>query len=219
MCTSSGQITPFLPIEEPAMVPCSEISDVGTPLVSPETGIPFGIVCAHCGVSWRARQSGKRFSKRIRKMRSSILAPGLSMGMGVGEKSGKVQRTRSNLVLREKNVEAVGEEQAEYVAVRFSGGMCLCGRVIELGEAFCFQIRGSERVDEKERVFREMWAGRGISRGWYTTEELRAKGHGMGEVRLIGGRVVHVNPLRGNPVVDREARESWEEKCVSKGWV
>lgn len=227
-CTSSGQVKPFLPIEEPAMVPCGEIGDDGGPLLpggsSPthEKGIPFGIVCPACGLSWRAREFGKRFSKTLRKTPSLSL----SQAMRRAPVEHKLRRSRSSvcLVNHKRIVTPPGEglgKQADYVAVRFSGFVCLCGEKMGLAEAFCFQIVGADQEDERCKEFRSLWEAKSeVDRvGWSTTEELRGKGHGEEVLRLAGGKVEHPNPLKSAPVVDKMARDSWEEKCKAKGWV
>ncbi|KAF1974056.1 hypothetical protein BU23DRAFT_638739 [Bimuria novae-zelandiae CBS 107.79] len=219
-CTTTGQVKAFLPIEEPAMVPCGVIGDSGKPIEEPEKGIPFGIVCPACGLSWRAREFGKRFSKTLRK------TPSLSLNQAVRRApvEGKLRRTRSSLVLgNNRIVTPPGMEmpkQAEYVAVRFSGITCTCEHNINLKAAFCFQVVIADQEDETERIVKEMMkAGLegSYAAGWTTDPELQEKGHGTPMLKL-GGSVEHPNPLRSSPVMDQFARESWEQKCLRLGW-
>ena len=41
---------------------------------------------------------------------------------------------------------------------------------------------------------------KGPDRGRYIDEEVLAMGHDDKEIKLFGGRIVHPNPLRSNPV-------------------
>ncbi|KAJ4344844.1 uncharacterized protein N0V89_012588 [Didymosphaeria variabile] len=229
-CLTSGQVKPFLPMNEPAMVPCGNAASAAEG--EPGNEIRFGIVCPSCGLSWRAREFGKRFSKTLRKMPSVSL----NRAVHLAPVEGRLRKSRSTLVLGNKRiVTPPGKEvpkQAEYVAVRFSGVNCTCGTTISLDSAFCFQIVGEQVTerDRKQKEFWGLWVKEGNSVGWTTTPELKEKGHGTAMLRLgkvepgnehegVSWRVEHPNPLRSAPVVDKTARDSWEEKCDREGWV
>lgn len=246
-CTITGQVKPFLPMDEPAMVPCGATSHAPAPggpqkekdkdKDKAKQELRFSIICPSCGLSWRARELGKRWSKTLRKMpsvslhhaRASHLAP-----------EHRLRKSRSTLVLGNKRIitppGSAGERQAEYAAVRFSGVNCTCGTTVVLKAALCFQIvavevevggwermweremgGGRDDVDGKEKTVWGQWAREGSLVGWTTTPELEEKGHGTPTLKLLGGE--HPNPLRSSPVVDRLARDSWEEKCDKEGWV
>lgn len=211
-CTMSGQVKAFLPIEEPAMVPCGDFGHDGV-----LSRIPFGIVCPACGLSWRVREFGKRFSKTLRKMNSMSL----SQAVRLAPVESKLRKCRSTLVLGNRRiVTPPGKglaKQAEYAAVRFSGIVCTCGHGISLKSAFCFQIVGEQQLDEREKEFRGLWRAEGYWAGWTTTPELHEKGHGTATLKI--GKVEHPHPLRSAPVLDRMARELWEERCDKEGWV
>ncbi|OAG00683.1 uncharacterized protein CC84DRAFT_321829 [Paraphaeosphaeria sporulosa] len=235
-CSIAGTVKPFLPMDEPAMVPCSYMStSTSNPASSSEPGkanekeeLRFGILCPACGLSWRARELGKRWSKTLRKM------PSVSLQARRLAPEHRLRKSRSTLVLGTKRVITppgiASDKQAEYAAVRFSGVPCTCGTTIRLRAALCFQIvvlEGGEqiRVDEKEMVVdgrmemdggekTVMWEGSLVA--WTTTPELQEKGHGTPTLRLLEGE--HPNPLRSSPVVDKMARDSWEEKCDREGW-
>ncbi|KAL5413145.1 hypothetical protein PMIN03_003921 [Paraphaeosphaeria minitans] len=249
VCSIAGRVKPFLPMDEPAMVPCSSSgsgsssSSSSSPDASGSSDasgkqkdtekeeLRFGILCPACGLSWRAREFGKRWSKTLRKMPSVSLQHVRAAHL-VPEH--RLRKSRSTLVLGNKRIITppghTGEKQAEYAAVKFSGVGCTCGTTITLGAALCFQIfvvEGGERkeADGKEMVEAKMKIGgeeksdmwKGSSVGWTTTPELKEKGHGTPTLRLLGGK--HPNPLRSSPVVDKMARDSWEEKCDKEGWV
>lgn len=232
-CKVSGQVKPFLPMTEPAMVPCGDSTfnsdrandngkGKGKATTTKANELRFGIICPSCGLSWRARESGKRFSKTLRKM-PSVSLHRATYPAPPGEN--KLRKSRSTLVLGNKRIvtppgTATPAKQAEYAAVRFSGVTCTCGTNIELVSALCFQIVG-EQVDQREREAERkekgLWVKAGNSVGWTTTPELKAKGHGTPVLRIRG--VEHPNPLRSCPVVDKNARDSWEEKCDREGWI
>ena len=205
------------------MVPCGEVSDTGTPLVAPATGIPFGIVCHVCGVSWRAREFGKRFSKTLRKM------PSVGLGVAVGrrEVERRVRRVRSSFVVGnggggkkgevlgrtggdgggevEAEAEAEGAKmQAEYVAVRFSGIVCGCGGRMEIGEGFCFQIVGVER-----EVGKEMGEEREVEKGMEKEMEMMVKKKAVEEEE---------EPKEEEDESQKAFRELWKGKGWSMGW-
>ncbi|KAJ4301312.1 hypothetical protein N0V90_003403 [Kalmusia sp. IMI 367209] len=193
-CSISGTVRPFLPIEEPAMVPTTTVT-TALAETSKDKSIAFGIICLCCGLSWRAREIGNRYTKTLRKM------PSLQINKGrLAPLEGRLRKSRSTLALGNKRVVTPpGVEmpkQAEYATVKFSGVQCTCGTSIDLG-ALCFQIVG-EQVDENVRAFHRVWVRVGKQPGWSTTEELLAQGHGEAVVRIRG--VVHPNPLRSYPV-------------------
>ncbi|KAL1595944.1 hypothetical protein SLS60_009634 [Paraconiothyrium brasiliense] len=214
-------------MNEPAMVPCSDAASAAE-----GTELRFGIVCPACGLSWRARELGKRFSKTLRKMPSVSL----NRAVHLAPVEGRLRKSRSTLVLGNKRIVtppgAALPKQAEYVAVKFSGVNCTCGAVINVESAFCFQIvgeQGSER-ERRQKEFWGLWVQKGDSVGWTTTSELKEKGHGTPMLRLgkvepenedegVTWKVEHPNPLRSAPVVDKMARDSWEEICDREGWV
>ncbi|KAF2440864.1 hypothetical protein P171DRAFT_434611 [Karstenula rhodostoma CBS 690.94] len=222
-CTTAGQVKPFQPMDEPAMVPCGDVSsgsDGGPEKAKEKEELRFGIVCPECGLSWRARELGKRWSKTLRKMPSVSFSRSVHLAP-----EHRLRKSRSTLVLGNKRIITppgnAGPKQAEYAAVRFSGVNCTCGTTVTLKSALCFQIVGvqvevREQVDGREKTFGGLgWEGSAV--GWSTTPELKEKGHGTPTLKLLGGE--HPNPLRISPVVDRMARESWEEKCDKEGWV
>jgi hypothetical protein len=221
-CKTAGQVKPFQPMDEPAMVPCGPASP-GTAIPPGDdtakekrTELRFGIVCPACGLSWRAREFGKRWSKTLRKM------PSVSLGRNAHLAPPALRKSRSTLVLGSKRIitppGAAGLKQAEYVAVRFSGVSCTCGTTVTLKAALCFQIVGAQMDEnESEGEGEGTWVWKGSLVGWTTTAEFKEKGHGTPVLRILG--VEHPNPLKSAPVVDELARNSWEKKCDRKGWV
>lgn len=217
------------------MVPCGSTYDASTsqaaetaPKEKEKGELRFGILCPSCGLSWRAREFGKRWSKTLRKMPSVSLHPARGAHLAPEH---RLRKSRSTLVLGNKRVITppgnAGAKQAEYAAVRFSGVDCTCGTTITLGAALCFQIvkmevdsgasdQGSEHGGTDPGVEASpKWEGSSV--GWTTTPEFKEKGHGTPILRLLGGK--HPNPLRSSPVVDKTARDSWEGKCDREGWV
>lgn len=186
-CSTAGVVKPFLPIEEPATVPtCTANRDVD-----------FGTVCSRCGLSWRARESG-RFKKQLSKM-SSLKIPTLQQSrMTPGNR--RLRKARSSVVMGTKRVAAgTGTEaQAEYAWVWFSGRGCTCGHVMDLS-SLCFQIvsppvdEGAPRLDPLCRRPRKR-------PGWSTTPKLEARGHGMPMIRYPGA--CHPNPLCSHPLTE-----------------
>ena len=193
-CKTTGLVRPFLPMEEPCMVPISEENK----------GIRFGVLCPCCGLSWRAKEIG-RYKKTLRKMPSlgqsmaqmnqKRFAPGNLMGL---------RKSKSTLVLGNKrNITPPGQamgKQAEYATVKFSDVACTCGVMIDLASALCFQIVGpqvNEHVKQSSDLGKEKRKEK-KEVGWSTTPELQAMGHGEPIVRVRG--VARPNPLRSCPV-------------------
>jgi hypothetical protein len=158
-CKTTGLVKPFLPMEEPCMVPVSEV----------DKEIRFGVLCPCCGLSWRAKEIG-RYKKTLRKMPSlgfSMaqmqkkrlgVAPG---GVGVPNSVSlmNLRRSKSTMVLGNQRIITppgqTMEKQAQYATVKFSGVVCTCGVVIDLASALCFQIV-EPQVDEREQLEEKM---------------------------------------------------------------
>jgi hypothetical protein len=198
-CKTSGLVKMFLPMEEPAIVPVAEV----------KKNIPFGVICSCCGLSWRAKETG-RYKKTLRKM------PSLGLSVAQMHQNRRaplnlgLRKSQSTMVLGNKRIitppgQSLGK-QAEYAKVKFSEIECTCGIVIDLSAALCFQVveaqvdgHGKEQKASKERKevhFEEKKVG------WSTTPALQAQGHSRPMIRIRG--IDHPNPLRSNPVTDED---------------
>ncbi|KAF2684983.1 hypothetical protein K458DRAFT_417821 [Lentithecium fluviatile CBS 122367] len=194
-CKTTGQVKPFLPMEEPAMVPLAEVTKE----------IRFGVLCSCCGLSWRAEETG-RYKKTLRKMPSLGISMGQIHQKRLAPANGYLRKSKSTLVLGNKRIITppgqTVEKQAQYASVKFSEIECTCGIVIDLSTALCFQIVPppvEEKVKEPGKVKeRKKSHVEGKKVGWTTTPELQAKGYGQAIIRIRG--IEHPNPLRSNPI-------------------
>lgn len=182
-CSISGEVKPFLPIDdepEPTVVPASEYGNE----------IPFGIICPCCGLSWRARETG-RYKKSLRKMPSVSLAQHHQNRLA--PEKGRLRKSRSSnsITLGSKRIitpPGIGK-QAEYATIKFGGFECTCGKALDLS-ALCFQIVPADQ--QQVEVAAE------ATEKWSTTPELQAMGHDQPTIKIRG--VSHPNPLRSCPV-------------------
>jgi hypothetical protein len=157
-CTVSGIVKPFLPMEEPAMVPVSEANGK----------VWFGSVCSACGLSWRAKVV---VAPSLAQIHQARLAPAHRLG----------RKIRSTFNLRKHNLApSTPAQQADKAAVRFGGFDCTCGRKVDLG-GLCFQVTGkpTERGNGEDDAEPKPW--------FTTTPELQLKGHGTPTLKLAGG--------------------------------
>jgi hypothetical protein len=108
-----------------------------------------------------------------------------------------IASSKSVLSLRSLSSEIEKEhgDQAESVAVKFTGIKCTCGMTTE-ASSLCFQIVDPPK-DFREVQFAKQVVARNMV-GFGSTPEDRAKGHGTPTLTLKGIR--HPNPLRSNPI-------------------
>jgi hypothetical protein len=203
-CKTTGLVKTFLPMEEPCMIPVSEV----------HKDIRFGVLCSCCGLSWRAKEIG-RYKKTLRKMPSLGLSMAQIYQKRLSPASIGLRKSKSTLVLGNKRIITppghTRGKQAEYATVKFSDVGCTCGSVIDLTSALCFQIVGPQMVEHEKRPV-------GLSEhkkqiGWSTTPELEELGHGEPIIRIKG--VAHPNPLRSCPVTGED--DSMSEKIRGHG--
>jgi len=163
--------------------------------------ITFGVICPCCGLSWRAQETGSRYTKTLRKMPSLCMATLAAQQSRLTPENGRLRKSRSTLVLGNKRiVTPPGVEmprQAEYATVKFSGLECTCGTVIDLS-AFCFQVVKLQAGEKITKVEKGVQVDEKKGKIWSTTPELLARGHDKPIINIRG--VLHPNPLRSCPV-------------------
>jgi hypothetical protein len=152
---------------------------------------------------------------RLRKSQS-LMNLGLSgfhrRTQSVAPPSAPVPEDRGRSREREKDAHT----DAKSAVVKFSGIQCSCGCVSDLETCVCFhcvtelvtgpkgtmqinEVAGVAKGKEKEKEL-EKRREKGPDRGRHTDEKLLAMGHDSKEIKVCGGRIVHPNPLRSNPV-------------------
>ncbi|KAF2644354.1 hypothetical protein P280DRAFT_515297 [Massarina eburnea CBS 473.64] len=184
-CTLSGIVKLFVPLEEPTLVPVSEVNNE----------VWFGTVCGHCGLSWRAKELGRQ-SKGLKKM------PNLGHLHRSLLSSGTLRKVRSRLFPGSKSglTPPNPGKQAKFAAVRLTGYECTCRHWIDEA-SLCFQVFGKPTQrkpgDNEEDTTVASSA----------TSDLQAMGHHEETIVMSRG-IRHANPLRSNPVTGPEALDA-----------
>ena len=228
-CTLSGQLKAFVPMVEPEVVPLTEdgantirfgvvcdgcgvslraekvdgsSSNSSTTLTAKEA-VKSALLLA---LPKRLRRSEPQHALPLRNLRASrsmdsLLAAShatLLPSHGVPKTSISALNLRALALSMQKAHGA----QAALVAVRFSGRPCTnCGLQTHNAASLCFQIVDPPR-DLYHVRFAALMAERRVDGdvGFGSLERDKERGHGEESVVLMGGRVVHPNPVRCHPV-------------------
>ncbi|KAF1948299.1 hypothetical protein CC80DRAFT_498321 [Byssothecium circinans] len=181
-CTFSGTVKPFVPMDDQAIIPVSE-----------ENGqVWFGSVCGYCGMANRAPVI-KRHSKVLRKIPSMASLHNARLAVIDGG-CGTLRKVRSTILPKSKRnfTPPDPSKQSPMAAVKFSGYECICTHLITL-DCLTFQVTGKEtkRVPGRPKTPPP-------PPKFFTTEELKARGHLEPIITTEKGGKKHWNPLRSN---------------------
>jgi len=178
-CHFAGSLKYFVPIQEPFTI-VTPNSDKGE-------GIPYGVICRNCGVSWRAKSTlppPKTSTKETKIMRCPTRFLSLPTMSDRAHKRrslfdfGQVYNTsqsRTKLLIG-----PAGDTAIRSTEIQFSGLKCSCGSVSKVDTSFCFRIA----KDDKS----------GLGDG----QRDPLSYHDGPTIDIRGVR--HPNPLRSNPV-------------------